>query len=748
MKKLLFVALLSMGFAGYVRAQSTERDTVARKINMEAVKINGTRATAKTPLTYSNMSREAIEKLNTGQDIPFLLITTPSVVTTSDAGAGIGYTTIRVRGTDPTRINVTANDVPIADAESHSQFWVNVPDLAASMEDMQIQRGVGSSTNGAGAFGASINIRTLQSPFKATATAEGAYGSFNTHREMASVSSGLIGGHFAFDARLSNIHSDGYIDRATTDLQSYFIQGGYYGKSTTVRFITFSGREKTYHAWNGIDREMLETNRRYNPAGEIEDRDGKVIGFYDNQTDNYHQTHYQLLFTQRLAPRWDLDIKLHYTDGTGYYEEYKNRRTLSEYGLAPFEFEGELVKKSNLVRRKSMENGFGGGVVTLNYHAPKIDVTLAGAANQYGGMHHGTVIWAQNYVGNWQPDHEYYRNTSTKNDANVYLKANYQVLKELSLYADLQYRHVDHTIGGANDNWDFNTGAMQELDVRRNFDFFNPKAGLFYQPHDKHSLYGSFAVAHKEPTRNNYTDASTAIPPKAERMYDTELGYNFRSKKVSASATLYYMDYKDQLVLTGRTNDIGEPLTENVARSYRMGVELSAGWQIIPCLRLDVTGTLSSNKILDYTEYVDDYDENWEPLYTQTANYVGLTDISFSPSLTAAGVLAFDMKGWNATLIAQYVGEQYLNNSMQKGAMLDSYFVSNLMLSYTFKWQTVKALTLGVTVNNIFNEMYESNGWASSSYIIAPDGSRSRENYAGFFPQAGTNVMGRIMIRF
>ncbi|MEG1413748.1 MAG: TonB-dependent receptor [Mucinivorans sp.] len=743
----IFMSSTTITWAQTPTKQRTQRDTT---VSIEHVTINATRASARTPLTYSNLDRQAINRLNTGaMDLPFLLLTTPSVVVTSDAGSGVGYTSIRIRGTDPSRINVTANDIPTADAESHSQFWVNVPDLASSIEDMQVQRGVGSSTNGAGAFGGSINIRTAAPLLKPSAEIEGVYGSFNTHREMVRVGTGLLGKHFAFDARLSNVHSDGYIDRASTDLQSYFAQGAYYGKSTTVRFITFGGREKTYHAWNGIDSAQLATNRRYNPAGEIEDKDGNVIGFYEDQTDNYNQTHYQLLVDQRLAPRWDLSIKLHYTDGKGYYQEYKNGRTLLEYGLTPFEVDGQIIKKSNLVRRKQMVNGFGGGVWAVNYRAPKITVTLGGAANSYGGHHFGNVTWIKNYVGQLQPDHEYYSNHSIKNDVNVFLKADYRVMDCLSLYADVQYRHVGHTINGRNDNWDFNISQMQEINVARYFNFMNPKAGLHYQINRHNALYASFAIAHKEPTRNNYTDATEGITPRAERLMDTELGYKLSTSKVSAEATLYYMSYKDQLVLTGRTNDIGEPLTENVERSFRAGVELSLGWQIIPCLRLDLTGTFSRNRILDYKEYLDNYDENYEPLYTQTRIAVGNTDISFSPSITAAGSLSFNMRGWGAWLTTQYVSKQYLNNAMQERASLAAYSVSNLNLSYTFRSIPVlRDITLALAVNNIFNKMYSSNGWASNSFVTAADGTGHRDSYAGYFPQAGTNVMARVAVRF
>lgn len=741
MKKILLLVSLFAATNSFGQLKETN-------VKLDTVIVTATRADGKTPITHSNLTKEKISKFNYGQDLPFLLLTTPSVVVTSDAGAGIGYTAIRIRGTDPSRINVTANDIPMADAESHSLFWVNLPDFASSLTDIQVQRGVGSSTNGSGAFGGSINMKTAapeSTPYVETSLG---YGSFNTSREIVKLGTGLLKNHFVFDARLSNLHSDGYIDRASTNLKSYFVQGAYYGKKNSIRFITFSGNERTYHAWNGIDKETLETNRRYNPSGAIEDKDGNVIGFYKNQTDNYNQTHYQLLYNQELAQRWSLNINLHYTDGRGYYEEYKNKRTLSEYGLTPFMADGELVKKSNLVRKKNMANNFGGGVFSVRYQSEKFDFTLGGAASIYDGTHWGDVLWVQNYVGNWQPDHEYYRNWSIKKDANIYAKANYTVAKGLSIYADLQYRFINHTIHGVNDNWDFNNGQMQALKVNNFYNFFNPKAGLFYQINDKNSVYGSFAVAHKEPTRNNYTDAKTDIKPLAERLYDTELGYNFRSRVFSGSATLYYMDYKDQLVLTGRTNEIGEPMSENVKSSYRAGLELVAGVQFTPWLRLDVNGTLSRNRIKNYVEYLDNVDANYEPLYTQTPIDMGETTISFSPSVTAGYLASVNLKGWYAALGGQYVGKQYMTNSMIDEASLKAYFVNNLQVSYSFNVPFLKRLTLGLSVNNIFDTKYESNGGGGSSYVIGADGKGERSSYAWYFPQAGINVMSNLTIRF
>ena len=737
--------MLTLCLAALVAAADPIAPTDAARdtIQLDAVTVNATRATERTPLTFSTVKKEEISRKNTGVDLPFLLNGLPSVVVTSDAGAGVGYTSIRIRGTDPTRINVTANDIPIADAESQAQFWVNVPDLAASVEDIQVQRGVGSSTHGAGSFGGAINMRTALPAARPSAAVEASYGSYNTHREMVYLSTGAFG-RFSVDARLSNVHSDGYIDRATTDLGSFFTQAAYTAPKTSLRLVVFGGKERTYHAWNGIDRAQLEKDRRYNPAGEIEDENGKVIGFYDNQTDNYFQTHYQLLFAQQLAPRWKLNINAHYTDGNGYYEEYKNRRTLVEYGLQPFYYEGKLVEKSNLVRRKAMDNGFGGGVFSVAYRAPKIDVTLGGAANRYGGEHFGTVEWVQKYVGDWQPGQRYYQNRSVKDDANLYLKATWQVLPTLSLYADAQYRFVHHTIRGANDKWDFSTNQMQALEVDRTFGFFNPKGGLRYAPHRRHALYASVGVAHKEPTRNNYTDNGTGFDPKAERLIDYELGYTYLGDRLTASATFYYMDYKDQLVLTGRLNDIGEPLTENVAQSYRLGVELAVGWQAAPWLKLDGALALSRNRILDYTEYVDDYTADWDPLYTQTPIYIGDTEISFSPSVVASASATFAVRGWSAVLAGRYVGQQYMTNSMQSDVALAPYATADLMLGYTFRFQKVaRELTLSLGLNNLTGALYESNGWGGSSLVGG-----ERQNYAGFFPQAPFHMVGRIAVRF
>jgi iron complex outermembrane receptor protein len=717
-------------------------------------------------VAFTDVKKEELRKQNYGVDLPFMLSTTPSLLTTSDAGAGIGYTSIRLRGTDATRINVTANGVPLNDAESHSIYWVNTPDLASSVEDLQIQRGAGTSTNGSGAFGGSINMRTQNSSMKPYAEVSGSYGSYNTHKETFRAGSGLLGGHWAFDARLSNIQSDGYRDRASSDLKSYFAQAGYYGDNTTVKLIVFGGRENTYHAWDGISREELETDRTKNPNGAIKDDNsnkGKTIGYYANQIDYYRQTHYQLLLNQRISNALSFKAALHYTDGYGYYEEYKNGRTLVEYGLEPFymavdnDGDGvydsyEKVKKSNLVRRKIVSSGFGGGVFSLDYNDHnRLTASLGGGINKYSNDHYGKVVWVKNYIGTLDPDHEYYRNKGEKLDGDIYAKADYRLVGGLSAYVDLQYRHINYTIKGDNDKWDWTASPehLQTLNVDETFDFFNPKAGLFWKI-DKHSnAYASFAVAQKEPTRNNYTDGLFTEFPRAEKMYDYELGYTYRNRWFNAGVNLYYMDYTDQLVLNGKLNEIGEAMAENVKDSYRMGIEVTLGAQIAKWLRWDLNGTWSRNKIKNYTAYVSDYDSDWNDLYTQTAINMGSTTIAMSPSFMANSIISVNHKGFEAALRTQYVGRQYLDNMEMKENSLDAYCVSHLTAAYTFKLPSIKSITVGATVYNLFNKKYETNGYSQTCAIYGSDGkSYSLVSDPRFYPMAGTNVLANVTLRF
>lgn len=736
-----------MMMAASVQAQlpSVDADTL-RVIDLQEVEVVSTRATKTTPVAYTNIGKEELKERNVGQDLPYLLSMTPSALTTSDAGAGIGYTTIRVRGTDGTRINVTANGIPVNDAESHTVFWVNLPDFASSVKDMQVQRGAGTSTNGAGAFGASINMQTGELAMEPYAEFNGSYGSFNTHKETFKVGTGLIKDHWTFDLRLSDIGTDGYIDRASVGLNSYYLQGAYYADNTSIKFIAFAGREKTYHAWNYASKEEMELyGRKYNSCGYMYTAEDGTMHFYDDQTDNYTQKNYQLLFNHTFTPQWNLNIGLHYTKGDGYYQEYKTNRKLVEYALQPFQWGDEWVKKSDLVRKKAMDNGFGGGIFSVNYRNNRLNASLGGGLNHYDGHHFGRVLWVKNYQGEVSPDHEYYRNKGTKTDGNIYLKADYGLTDKLNVYADMQYRHIDYRIKGTNDKWNSLTDeGLQQLDIDERFDFFNPKVGLSWQINRYSRLFGSFSVAHKEPTRNNYTDGKLFDHPKSERLIDYELGYTYANSWLNLGANLYYMDYKDQLVLTGELNEIGEPLAANMPDSYRMGVELMAGIRTNFGLSWDINATWSRNRIQNFTETLYENEDvsgaHWE------INH-GDTPIAFSPDFLVNNTLAYRWKGWEASLQSQYVSKQYLNNASQEDQTLDAYFVSNLRLAYTFKLPFTKVITAGLTVFNLFNEEYENNGYAGSGFYY-DGGEKVRYNYAGYAAQAGTNVLGHLTIRF
>lgn len=743
MRRNAMIVCLLMATTGAF-AQTPEKDSL-QTVGLQEVEIIATRATAHTPVAYTNLSKEQLKKANTGVDMPYLLTFTPSVLTTSDAGAGIGYTSIRVRGTDATRINVTTNGIPMNDAESHSIFWVNTPDFASSLQDVQIQRGAGTSTNGAGAFGASINMQTQGISPTPYAEFSGSYGSFNTHKETVKAGTGIINGHWGFDARLSNVSSDGYIDRASVGLNAYFLQGGYYTDNTSIRLITFANKERTYHAWNYASKEEMEQyGRRYNSCGLMYEDEKGVQHFYEDQTDNYIQKHYQLLLNHRFNSQWNMNIGLHYTKGDGYYQEYKTRRTLAEYGLFPFVYDDKEVTKSDLVRKKAMDNKFGGGIFSFTYKGDRLQATLGGALNRYDGDHFGRVLWVKSYVGDLNPDTDYYFNNATKNDGNIYLKANYELAKGVNAYMDLQYRHICYKIDGTNDKYNWLASEMQRLDIHEDFGFFNPKAGLSWQINPHHRLFVSFSEAQKEPTRNNYTDGRFDEHPKPERLLDYELGYTFAGKTFQAGANLYYMDYKDQLVLTGELNEIGEAMASNVPDSYRMGVELMANLRL-PCgFTWNINATLSKNRVKNFTETLFENEEAGTEAWV--INH-GNTPLSFSPDFILNNRFGYTYKGFEASLQSQYVSKQYMSNAKQEECTLDAYFVSNLALAYTFKLPKVKSMTVGCTLYNLFNEKYENNGYAGSGYYY--DGDRKvRYNYAGYAAQAGTHLLAHVSINF
>lgn len=747
MKKVAMMMHLCVGAASvvYGQQQSAVSDSLWN-VSLQEVEVISTRATRTTPVAFTNIGKEELQKQNLGQDLPYLLSMTPSAISTSDAGAGIGYTSIRVRGTDGTRINVTANGIPINDAESHNVFWVNLPDFASSVKDMQIQRGAGTSTNGAGAFGASINMQTGELIAEPYVSFNGSYGSFNTHKETLKLGTGLINEHWSFDARLSNIATDGYIDRASVGLNSYYLQGAYYGNHTSIKMITFAGKEQTYHAWNYASKEEMELyGRRYNSCGYMyTDEEGRMH-FYDNQTDNYVQKNYQLLFNHQFSSAWSMNLGLHYTKGDGYYQEYKDGRSLVEYGLNPFMQNGEEIAWSDLVRKKAMDNGFGGGIFSFSYKNQRLNAAIGGGFNRYGGYHFGQVLWVKNYIGTLSPNHEYYRNKGTKNDGNIYLKADYQLTDGLNMYADMQYRHIKYQIEGTNDKWNSVTNdGLQFLNIDETFNFFNPKLGLTWQMNRNNRLFGSFSVAHKEPTRNNYTDGKLHEHPKQERLLDYELGYAYTNQWLNLGANIYFMDYKNQLVLTGELNEIGEPLAANMPDSYRMGIELMAGVRTDFGLSWDINATWSRNRIQNFIETLY---ENEDVNGSKWEIHHGDTPIAFSPDFILNNLLSYQYRKFEVSLQSQYVSKQYMSNARQEDHVLDAYFVSHLNLSYSFKLPFVKSATIGLTVYNLFNEEYENNGYAGGGFYM-DNGEKVRYNYAGYAAQAKTNVLGHLSLNF
>ena len=580
---------------GVVTAQAAEVDTqldTLKSVELQNVQVVATRATKKTPVAFTNMSQEQLKAVNFGQDIPYLLSLTPSITMTSDAGNGIGYTSLRVRGTDPSRINITANGIPMNDAESAQLYWVNMGDFASSVQSMQIQRGVGTSTNGSGAFGATLNMQTENIGVKPFIGLDLSGGSYYSHKQTLRFGTGLIGGHWGVQGRLSNIGSKGYLERASTKLNSYFLQAGYFGDNTVVKFITFNGVEETYHAWNYTSKyEQSLYGRRYNSCGEYYDANGNTR-YYDNQTDNYHQQNYQLIWNQHLAHGLSLNAALHYTRGDGYYEEYKRKRTLFEYDLD----NAMTWAKSDLVRQKKMANDFYGVVASLFYDNQKnLQATFGGGWNKYDGDHFGLVKWVKSPVDALLPDYKYYDNNAKKTDFNVYGKVSYEFLRGLSAFVDLQYRHLGIKMHGPTDeiNWDTNKRIVYDMD--ETYNFFNPKFGLNYNINEQHKVYASYAIAHKEPTRNNFENNINAEleMPKSERLNDLELGYKYQSQVFTAGVNFYWMKYKDQFVLTGEIDKIGEAITRNVPKSYRLGVELEAAVKPVNWFRWDVNATWS-----------------------------------------------------------------------------------------------------------------------------------------------------------
>jgi len=697
----------------------------------DEVVISATRAGKNSPKTYEQLGQKEIRGQNLGKDLPVLLETTPGAVITSDAGAGIGYTGIRIRGTDITRINVTVNGIPLNDPESQGVFWVNMPDFASSVDNIQVQRGVGTSTNGAAAFGASINIKTQSLKADPYALLSSSAGSFNTFKNSLVFGTGLLNGRFTIDGRLSKISSDGYIDRASSDLKSFFVSGGYYGEKTIIKLNVFSGNEKTYQAWYGVPGDSLETNRTYNPAGEYYDENGK-LSYYQNQTDNYQQDHYQLMFSQMINRNLNLNAALFYVKGYGYYENYKPGESFDEYGLNDVIIGNDTVYETDLINRKYLDNDFYGLTFSGNYNSfKKVTASFGGSYNYYDGEHYGTVIWAK-YASNGTIDRHWYDNTGKKTQYNVFGKINYHLLKNLSIYADLQFRGINYDISGTHDD-------LRDISQQHEFSFFNPKFGTVWEINQNHQAYFSFAVANREPTRSDFRDADEGHLPKAEKLIDYEAGYNYSAGSLRFNANFFYMNYKDQLVLTGEINNVGAPIFTNVPESYRTGFELVAGIRATEWLQWEGNVSLSKNKVRGFMEFVD----NWSPPYEQLSQDLGETDLSFSPNTIANSIFTFTPIGkFNIKLITKYVGKQFIDNTSNDQRSLDAYFVNDLNLNYTITTSLFKEVGFYLNISNIFSEKYETNAWI---YRYNYEGQEYRMD--GFFPQAQINILAGLSLK-
>ena len=713
---IVFLTCLASSQSNKTNNQKPIKETFTdSSLYLQPLEVKATRAAETAPFTKTNLNKDQIAIINSGQDLPFLLNQTPSTVINSDAGNGVGYTGIHIRGSDATRINVTLNGIPYNDAESMGTYFVDLPDFASSINSIQIQRGVGTSSNGAGAFGATLNLATNEFNIKSYAELNNSFGSFNTWKNTLKFGTGLLGKHFTIDARISRIASDGYIDRASSDLKSFYVSTAYVNKNSSLRLNIFSGKEKTYQAWYGISDSMLLINRRYNPAG-ME----KPSTPYNNQTDNYTQTHYQLFYNHQFPHHWAFNTAVFLTRGKGYYEEYKADQSYSDYGLPNQSIGNFTYASTDLIRQRWLDNKFFGQIASLQYKNMKDELTIGGGWTKYVGQHFGNIIWMK--FGTASPDYHYYDYPATKWDANFYTKWMHQFNNMWQSFIDVQYRNVSHKMEGFEGN--------PNLSVHRNFQFLNPKAGITYT-HNGWQGYLSYALGNKEPNRDDF-QASLTSQPKQETLHDFELGLEKRNQYLHYGATIYYMNYINQLVLTGQINDVGSYTRINVPNSYRLGIELQATAEFTKWFNIVANLTFSKNKIKSFTEYIDNYDNGG-----QNAINHNNTDISFSPN--AIGSLSLNLKlrkDFDISLLNKYVGKQYLDNAQNESSKLDAYFTEDLRLHYSIKNKFFKEWQIIGQLNNLFNVKYQPNGYAYS-YIY----NNAIVNGNGYYPMAGTNFM-------
>jgi iron complex outermembrane recepter protein len=698
--------------------------------------ISATRAGDQAPLAYTNVTREILEKRNSGQDLPYLLSLTPSLIETSEAGNGVGYTSLRIRGTDASRINVTVDGIPLNDPESQQVFWVDLPDLASSVDNIQVQRGVGTSSNGAGAFGASINIQTRGIENEPFAEINSSAGSFGTFRNNITAGTGLLKDRFAFQIRYSDLRSKGFIERTGSDHNSAFLSALYRTGKSLLKANLIIGKEHTGLGWWGVPKEMLSVNRRYNPAGEYTDDNG-ITHYYDNESDNYSQNHLQLIYSLKLPGRFSFHAALHYTRGKGYYEEYKESQSLADYGIEPFKIGDSTIFQTDLICRKWMSNNFYGLIYSLNYRNDKLETILGGGMNLYSGDHFGRLIWMR-YPGTTEKDYQWYFSNAEKGEANIYGKINWSVSKKVSVFGDLQYRFIKYTLDGTDDD-------LKNIGQVHRFNFFNPKAGMFFSVASNQKAYISFSVANREPTRTDFIEATgdNNATPRPEKLFDTELGYKLELTKSTFELSLYGMFYRDQLVPTGELSNVGYSIMTNVEKSYRAGAEIIAGFMPASFINWDLSLTLSKNKIIGFTEHYIDYNTtDWSSEYK--SRKLGNVDIAYSPPVIGSSDFSVRLiPEVKIHFISKYVSKQYFDNTMNSERMIDPYLVNNIMIDFEPETKHIRGAELQLLVNNIFNAKYESNAYGGNWF---EDGIEKSWSY--YFPQAGINFMLKLGLKF
>jgi iron complex outermembrane receptor protein len=707
---LFFVALNAQKSTQVVaKKDSTNKFTDSIR-SLPPLEIKAIRLSEQAPFAKTNISKAQIALNNVGQDLPFLLENTPSVVVHADAGIGVGYTGIRIRGTDATRINFTLNGIPYNDAESMGTFFVNIPDFGSSVNSIQIQRGVGTSTNGAGAFGASVNLMTNEYNPNAYLSFQNTAGSFNSFKNNLVFGSGLINNKFTFDGRVSSIRSDGFIDRANSDLKSFFLSSTYWGEKSSLRLNVFSGKERTYQAWYGVPQELLATNRTFNPAGTE-----KADAPYENQTDNYTQTHYQLFYNEQISTKWKWNTAFFLTTGKGYYEEYKAGVDFADYNI---DIKGKINVPADLVRRRWLDNNFYGQITAISYVDSLNDLTIGGGWSVYDGLHFGTLPYLSQTFA--PANFRYYDNDAIKKERNSYVKWERKLSKQFKSFLDLQYRYVSHQMNGFTKN--------TNLEIERKFNFFNPKMGLTYQAKNIF-YYTSVAVANKEPNRDDF-EASATEQPRREQLVDWETGFELKKPKYAINANVYYMNYKDQLVLTGKINDVGAYTRTNVPKSYRAGLELQVKYAFNKKYNTSYSITFSQNKIEEFTEYIDDYDQ-----FTQVAIQHKNTNIALSPSLITNRTFNWKPNDklsffWTT----KYTSKQFLDNTQNKDRQLDAFFINDLNAHWTILNKTKFTMLLQLYANNVLDVKYAPNGY-TFSYIY----DRTLTTSNNFYPMAGRN---------